>query len=73
MIGKLVHPFTDAVAEIVAMAFEDVLFIVENEEMLPLPLDASPIALFVLVHETVEPGILLENEIADELSPAQID
>jgi hypothetical protein len=72
VIGELVHPFTDEVAEIDAVAFEVVLFIVENEGMLPLPLDASPIALFVLSHEIVEPEILLLNEIAVELSPAQI-
>jgi hypothetical protein len=69
-IEELVHPFTDAVAEIVAVAFEVVLFIVENEGMLPLPLDASPIALFVLFQEIVEPEILLLNIIAVELSPA---
>ena len=69
-IAGLVHPFTDAVAEIVAVAFEVVLFIAENEGMLPLPLDASPIALFVLFQEIVEPEILLLNDIAVELSPA---
>lgn len=69
-IAELVHPFTDAVAEIVAVAFEVVLFIVENEGMLPLPLDVSPIALFVLFQEIVEPEILLLNDIAVELSPA---
>ena len=71
-IAGLVHPFTDAVAKIVVVAFEVVLFIVVNEGMLPLPLATSPIALFELFQEIVEPDILLLNEIAIELSPAHI-
>lgn len=69
----LVQPFTEAVAEIVALAIEDVLLIVVNDAILPFPLDASPIVAFELFHEIVEPEILLLNEIAAELSPAQID
>ena len=73
VVELLVHPFAVADAVIAALAFVLELFIVTKGAILPFPFPDKPIKVLVLLHENVEPATLLENEIADELSPAQID
>ena len=68
----LVHPLAVVEAVIAATAFVFELFIVVKEAIFPFPFPDKPIKVFVLFHENVEPAILLENEMAVELSPAQI-
>ena len=71
-IELLVHPFAVADAVIAATAFVFELFMAVKEAIFPFPFPDKPIKVKVLLHENVEPAILLENEMAVELSPAQI-